>query len=72
MSQKANTGGEQVIAYVSQALTKSERKYAATRKEMLALVWGIKHFRPCLYGQSFEVRTDQLAIQLPGTRRPIA
>ena len=63
LSQKANAGGEQVIAYASRALTKSERKYAATRKEMLALVWGIKHFRPYLYGQSFEVRTDHNSLK---------
>ena len=32
-------GGENVISYASRSLTKPEKKYCATRKEMLALVW---------------------------------
>ena len=39
-------GHEHVIAYASQVLSKSERKYCATRREMLALVWATHHFRP--------------------------
>lgn len=31
-------GHEHVIAYASQVLSKSERKYCVTRREMLALV----------------------------------
>eukprot|EP00731_Ephydatia_muelleri_P032339 Em0023g846a len=32
-------GGENVISYASRSLTKPEKKYCATRKEMLALMW---------------------------------
>ena len=49
---------ERVIAYGSRALTKAERKYCATRRELLALVWGVRHFRPYLYGRRFIARTD--------------
>ena len=51
-------GQEKVVAYASRALTKSERKYCVTRKELLAVVHFVKYFRHYLYGKRFTVRTD--------------
>ena len=51
-------GREHVLAYASRVLTRNERKYCATRREMLALVWAVHHFRPYLYGKEFQIRTD--------------
>ena len=51
-------GDEKVLAYYSQALSKEERNYCVTRKELLAIIKGIKHFHHYLYGQHFKVRTD--------------
>ena len=51
-------GQEKVAAYASRALTKSERKYCVTRKELLAVVYFVKYFRHYLYGKRFTVRTD--------------
>ncbi len=62
LSQDGPTG-EQVIAFASRMLTKTERKYCATRREMLGLVLAIKHFRPYLYGQQFLARTDHNSLR---------
>ena len=56
-------GKEQVVAFASRTLTKAERRYCATRREMLALVWTIRHFRPYLYGKMFMVRTDYNSLE---------
>ena len=51
-------GEERPIAYASRALSKPERNYCTTRKELLAMVSMIKHFRPYLLGRQFVLRTD--------------
>ena len=56
-------GREQVIAYFSRALTKAERHYCVTRKELLAVVASTKHFHHYLYGKKFLVRTDHGALR---------
>ena len=47
------SGREHVIAYAIRTLTRAEQRYCATRREMLALVWASRHFRPYLYGRKF-------------------
>ena len=51
-------GQERVIAYSSKTLSKSERRYCVTRKELLSLVQFVKYFRHYLYGKKFIIRTD--------------
>ena len=51
-------GKERVIAYASKTLTKAERRYCVTRKELYALVHFVKYFRHYLYGKKFTIRTD--------------
>ncbi len=43
-------GQEKAVAYASRALTKSERKYCVTRKELLAVVYFVKYFRTTYMG----------------------
>lgn len=61
LSQKVNDR-EQVIAYMSKALNKHEISYCVTRKELLAVVRGLKNFHSYLYGQEVILRTDNAAV----------
>lgn len=49
---------ERVIAYASRSLSKAERSYCVTRRELLAVVEFTKHFRHFLVGRQFTLRTD--------------
>ena len=52
-----------VIAYSSRSLSKAERRYCVTRKELLAVVHFIKYNRHYLYGKRFLLRTDHGALR---------
>ncbi|CAC5368328.1 unnamed protein product [Mytilus coruscus] len=54
---------EVVRAYSSRTLSKSEKNYCTTRKELLALVFFIKQYRHYLYGKKFRARTDHKALK---------
>ena len=62
LSQQQEDGTEQVIAYASRLLSKPERRYCATRRELLAVVMFITHFWHYLLGNSFTLRTDHGAL----------
>lgn len=52
-------GTERVIAYSSRILSQSERNYSVTKRELLAIVYGLKQYRQYLLGlPSFLIRTD--------------
>lgn len=58
LSQEQDDGTEKVIAYASRVLSKPERQYCVTRKELLAVVCFIEHFQHYLLGKKFTLRTD--------------
>ena len=61
-------GEERVLAYASRTLSAPERVYSVTRKELLAVVYGLKHFRQYLIGHKFVIRSDHASLQW--IRRP--
>ena len=56
-------GEERVIAYASKALTKPERNYCVTRREMLAVVYFVTYFKHFLLGRRFTIRSDNSAVR---------
>ena len=65
-------GVERVIAYASRRLDRREINYCVTRKELLAIVHFMRHFRQYLLGREFKVRTDHASLAwLRRLREPI-
>ena len=57
-------GEEKVIAYSSKTLSKCERNYCITRKELLSIVYHVNHYRMYLLGTGkFLVKTDHKALK---------
>ena len=50
------------IAYASRTLTKSERKFTTTEKELLAVLFALTKFRSYVEGTTFEVYTDHASL----------
>lgn len=54
---------ERVISYFSHVLSKTERNYCVTRRELLAIVEAVKFYRHYLYGAKFIIRTDHSSLR---------
>lgn len=46
------------VAYASRTLNKHETNYATIEKELLSIVWGVKYFRPYIFGREFDLESD--------------
>ena len=57
LSQK-HTAGERPVAFISRLLVDAELNYNMWEKELLAVVWAIKEFRPYLTAHHFTLLTD--------------
>ena len=63
LSQPQDDGLLHPVAYASRSLSAAERNYSVTELETLAVVWGITHFIPYLYGHDVTVLTDHTAVK---------
>jgi hypothetical protein len=63
LAQINSKGVDLPVAYYSKTLLKAERNYSVTERECLAVLLGVKHFRPFLYGTHFLVVTDHSSLR---------
>lgn len=56
-------GQDLPIAYASRTLSDTEQRYSTIEKELLAVVWSVKHFRPYLFGRKFTIVTDHKPLE---------
>lgn len=56
-------GIEHPVAFHSRLLSKSERLYSTTERELLSVVDSINHFRPYIEGSKFTVITDHMSLK---------
>lgn len=62
LGQKTKDNKEVVIAYGGKSLTKEEKKYTTTEKELIAAVRGIQAYRQYLACNKFTIYTDHKAL----------
>ena len=58
-------GTDVVIAYASCTLTKPEVNYDVTRRDLLAVIFGLKTIRQYLLGRHLFVRSDHAGTSTP-------
>jgi hypothetical protein len=67
-------GKDLPIAYASRSFSKSEQSYSVVEKELAAVVWGVKYYRPFLLGRKFKIISDHkplkwiMNVKDPGSR----
>ena len=71
---RGEIGKDSAVAYASRTLNRAEKSYGTNEKELLAIVWGMRYFRPYLYGKRFTVVNDHkpltwiMNVKDPGSR----
>jgi hypothetical protein len=60
--QKAHDGSIEYVRFASRSLSRGERNYSATKKELLGIVYALESFRYYVWGQKFTLFTDHQAL----------
>ena len=61
--QEQTDGKLKPIGFASRFLSDTEKKYAINELELLAVVWGLEHFRLYIYGKPNKLLTDHQALE---------
>jgi transposase InsO family protein len=61
--EKTQAEVERPIAFASKSMTRTQRRYCVTRRELLAIVYYTQYFKHYLLGRTFVVRTDHCALR---------
>ena len=56
-------GQDKPIAYASRTLNPAEINYSTIEKELLAIVYATKYFRPYIFGRKFDIFSDHKPLQ---------
>lgn len=59
VSSQGSIETDKPVVYASRTLNDTEKKYSAIERELLAVIWAVKHLRPYLNGKKFTIYTDQ-------------
>src|SRR5690606_2636164 len=57
------------ISFIARSLQEHERKYSATKKELLGVVYALKKFQTYLWGNKFTLYTDHRALLFMFTQK---
>jgi hypothetical protein len=57
----------QPIAYFSKHLSKTERNYSTSERELLAIVLSVEHFKEYVYGRQFRILSDHEPLKFLAT-----
>ncbi|KAL1448640.1 hypothetical protein WDU94_001909 [Cyamophila willieti] len=56
-------GQDLPIAFASRTLNDNELTFSTIEKELLSIIWSVRHFRPYLFGRKFKIVTDHKPLQ---------
>ncbi len=70
--QRDGNDNKKPIAYASRVLSKTERRYSASEREMLAIYHWVRYWRSYLWGTTFKVSTDHSPLRGIKTHKDVS